>query len=90
MKLWGGRFSKETDALVEAFNASIGFDRRLYEEDIRGSMAHCRMLAACGIIEQAEADAIIAGLAEIREEIAAGKMEFTAALEDIHMHIEKD
>src|SRR5690606_10860824 len=67
----------------------IGFDRRLYEEDIRGSMAHCRMLAACGIIEQAEADAIIAGLAEIREEIAAGKMEFTAALEDIHMHIEK-
>jgi len=74
---------------VEAFNASIGFDRRLYEEDIRGSMAHCRMLAACGIIEQAEADAIIAGLAEIREEIAAGKMEFTAALEDIHMHIEK-
>jgi len=89
MKLWGGRFSKETDALVEAFNASIGFDRRLYEEDIRGSMAHCRMLAACGIIEQAEADAIIAGLAEIREEIAAGKMEFTAALEDIHMHIEK-
>lgn len=89
MKLWGGRFSKETDALVEAFNASIDFDRRLYEEDIRGSMAHCRMLAACGIIPRAEAEAILAGLAEIREEIASGEMKFTAALEDIHMHIEK-
>lgn len=89
MKLWGGRFSKDTDALVEAFNASINFDKRLYEEDIRGSMAHCRMLAACGIIEQSEADAILAGLAEIREEIGRGEMEFTSALEDIHMHVEK-
>ncbi len=66
MKLWGGRFSKETDALVEAFTASIAFDKRLYEEDIRGSMAHCRMLAACGIITREEADSILRGLEEIR------------------------
>ncbi|NLN06086.1 MAG: argininosuccinate lyase [Firmicutes bacterium] len=89
MKLWGGRFSKETDALVEAFTASIAFDKRLYEEDIRGSMAHCRMLAACGIITREEADSILRGLEEIRGEIERGEMAFTAALEDIHMHIEK-
>lgn len=89
MKLWGGRFSKETDKLVEAFTASIPFDKRLYEEDIRGSMAHCKMLAACKIIAQDEADAITAGLAEIREEIARGDMEFSLSLEDIHMHVEK-
>lgn len=89
MKLWGGRFSKETDALVEAFNASIPFDKRLYAEDIRGSMAHCRMLAARGIIDRDDADKILAGLAEIKEEIDRGEMEFTLSLEDIHMHVEK-
>ncbi|MDW7651610.1 MAG: argininosuccinate lyase [Bacillota bacterium] len=89
MKLWGGRFSKETDALVEAFTASIPFDKRLYDEDIRGSIAHCRMLAACGILTKDEAEAILAGLAVIREEIERGEMEFDLSLEDIHMHIEK-
>ncbi|HZK24853.1 MAG TPA: argininosuccinate lyase [Oscillospiraceae bacterium] len=89
MKLWGGRFNKETDALMEAFNASIGFDQRLYAEDIGGSTAHCRMLAACGIITQAEADLIINGLQDIQAEIERGEFEFTVALEDIHMHVEK-
>jgi len=88
VKLWGGRFAKETDALVEAFNASISFDQRLYAEDICGSMAHCRMLAACGIIEAADAEKILVALAEIREEIRRGEMEFLLSLEDIHMHVE--
>lgn len=88
MKLWGGRFAKETDGLVEAFNASISFDRRLYAEDISGSMAHCRMLAACGIITADDAEKILAGLSEIREEIERGEMEFLSSLEDIHMHVE--
>lgn len=88
MKLWGGRFSKETDALVEEFTASILFDRRLADEDIRGSMAHCRMLAACGIIAQDEAEQILSGLGEIREEISRGELQFSPSLEDIHMHIE--
>ena len=61
-KLWGGRFSGETDALVEAFNASIDFDRRLYAEDIEGSIAHAGMLAAQGIISTDDRDAVIAGL----------------------------
>ncbi|MCR3922279.1 MAG: lyase family protein, partial [Firmicutes bacterium] len=89
MKLWGGRFSKATDELVETFNASIGFDQRLYEEDIRGSIAHARMLGACDIIAQEEAELIITGLTEILAEIERGEMEFTVALEDIHMHVEK-
>ncbi len=89
MKLWGGRFNKETDALVEEFTASIFFDRRLAEEDIRGSMAHCKMLAASGIIAEEEGAAILAALAEINEEIKRGEMEFSYSLEDIHMHVEK-
>jgi argininosuccinate lyase len=89
VKLWGGRFSKDTDALVEQFTASIAFDRRLAEEDILGSMAHCRMLSACGIISVDERDAILSGLTEIRDEIRRGELEFSAALEDIHMHVEK-
>ncbi|EEG77386.1 argininosuccinate lyase [Dethiobacter alkaliphilus] len=89
MKLWGGRFAKETDALVEEFNASIPFDKRLYEEDIRGSMAHCRMLANQGIICGDEAEQILAGLAVIKEEMDRGEVEFSLALEDIHMHVEK-
>ncbi|MBS4029816.1 MAG: argininosuccinate lyase [Clostridiales bacterium] len=89
MKLWGGRFNKETDALVEEFTASIFFDHRLAEEDIRGSMAHCKMLAACGIIAQEEADTMLAGLTEISDEIKRGEMEFFPSLEDIHMHVEK-
>ena len=88
-KLWGGRFTKTTDQLVEAFNASIQFDQRLYREDIRGSMAHARMLAAVGILTQEEVTAIVEGLAAIRAEIDAGTFEFSVALEDIHMNIEK-
>jgi argininosuccinate lyase len=88
VKLWGGRFTKETDKLVEAFNASILFDQRLYEEDIRGSMAHCRMLAKCGIITGDDADLMLKGLAEIKDEIDRGEMVFSLSLEDIHMHVE--
>ena len=88
MKLWGGRFQKETDNLVNDFNASIQFDERLYREDIAGSMAHAAMLAQCGIISQADAEAIRKGLQGILEDVEAGKVEFTAENEDIHMNVE--
>ena len=88
MKLWGGRFHKETDDKVNDFNASIQFDARLYRQDITGSMAHAAMLGRQGIIDKAEADKIIAGLAEILADIEAGKVEFTADNEDIHMNVE--
>ena len=88
MKLWGGRFEKETDRLVNQLNASIGFDQRLYREDIQGSMAHAAMLGAQGIISQEDAKAIQDGLAGILADIEAGKIEFTADHEDIHMNVE--
>ena len=88
MKLWGGRFQKDTDQLVNALNASISFDQRLYREDITGSMAHAQMLADCGIISQEDAAAIIDGLQGILADIEAGKVEFTAENEDIHMNVE--
>ena len=88
MKLWGGRFSKETDTLANDFQSSIHFDQRLYREDIRGSMAHAEMLAAQGVISQADKHAIQQGLAGILTDIEAGKVEFTPANEDIHMNIE--
>ena len=88
MKLWGGRFQKDTDQLVNELNASISFDQRLYREDITGSMAHAQMLADCGIISQEDAAAIQAGLAGILADIEAGKVEFTADNEDIHMNVE--
>jgi len=87
-KLWGGRFAKETDDLVNDFNASIQFDQRLYKEDITGSMAHAAMLAAQGIISEADKDAILTGLQGILEDVEAGKVEFTAENEDIHMNVE--
>ena len=87
-KLWGGRFSKNTNELVDAFNASIDFDKRLYHEDIRGSMAHARMLAKCGIIPAEDGEKIIAGLKEILADIEAGNFEFSVDLEDIHMNVE--
>ena len=87
-KLWGGRFSKDTNALVDAFNASIDYDKRLYHEDIRGSIAHAHMLAKVGIISQEDAAAIEKGLKEILGEIQAGKFNFSTELEDIHMNIE--
>ena len=74
MKLWGGRFQKDTDQLVNALNASTSFDQRLYREDITGSMAHAQMLADCGIISQEDTAAIIDGLQGILEDIEAGKV----------------
>jgi len=87
-KLWGGRFNAPTDELVEAFTASIDFDRRLYREDIAGSIAHASMLAAQGIIPTADCDAIVTGLEAIRAEIDAGTFAFRADREDIHLNIE--
>ncbi len=89
MKLWGGRFAKETDHLTEDFHSSISFDQRLYYEDILGSIAHAAMLGKQGIISQAEADILIVALQEILADIAAGKVIFEVAAEDIHMNIEK-
>ena len=88
MKLWGGRFSKETDSLANDFQSSIHFDQRLYREDIQGSLAHSEMLAAQGVISQADKDAIQKGLTEILADIEAGKVEFSPANEDIHMNVE--
>ncbi len=88
-KLWGGRFSKETSKLVDQFNASIGFDCRLWEHDIRGSIAHASMLGKCGIIPQADAEAIVVGLRGIEDDIRVGQVEFDVSAEDIHMNIEK-
>ncbi len=87
-KLWGGRFEKTTEKVVEKFTSSIDFDKKLYEEDVEGSIAHVRMLAKTGIISDDEADVIIGGLLEIKHEIQEGRFEFCAELEDIHMHIE--
>ncbi len=87
-KLWGGRFSKQTNELVEAFNASIHFDKRLYNEDIRGSKAHATMLAKCGMISEEEAQQIINGLDEILKDIENDNFAFEQSLEDIHMNIE--
>jgi len=88
MKLWAGRFTKATDKLTEDFNASIEVDRRMYRQDIEGSIAHAAMLARQGIISQAERDQIVAGLKEIREELEAGQLEFSVEAEDVHMNIE--
>ena len=88
MKLWSGRFGKETDALVNDFNASIQFDQRLYKEDITGSLAHAKMLGDCGIISQEDVTAITEGLKGILADVEAGKVEFTADNEDIHMNVE--
>ena len=88
MKLWSGRFGKDTDALVNDFNASIQFDQRLYKEDITGSMAHAKMLGACGIISMKDVAAILEGLQSILADVEAGKVTFTADNEDIHMNVE--
>ena len=90
MKLWAGRFQKETDTLVNDFNSSITFDARLYQEDIAGSMAHAAMLGKQGIIEPHEAEKIIAGLQAILADIEAGQVEFSLDNEDIHMNIEAE
>ena len=87
-KLWGGRFSKNTNELVDAFNASIEFDKRLYHEDICGSIAHATMLGRAGIIPQSDAEEIVTGLKQILADIEAGNFSFEVSLEDIHMNIE--
>uniref|UniRef100_A0A7C4MLR9 Argininosuccinate lyase n=1 Tax=Desulfatirhabdium butyrativorans TaxID=340467 RepID=A0A7C4MLR9_9BACT len=87
-KPWDGRFSEKTDRSVELFTASIDVDKRLYSQDIEGSIAHCRMLAKQGIISEEEASTLIEGLSAIQREIQRGHFEFDPALEDIHMHIE--
>jgi argininosuccinate lyase len=88
MKLWDGRFSKATDALVDDFNSSIFFDQRLYKQDIEGSIAHVNMLGKQGIIKVDEAELIKKTLKEILADIEAGKVEFDVAAEDIHMNVE--
>lgn len=84
MKLWGGRFTKETNQLVHNFNASLSFDQKFYEEDIEGSIAHVTMLAEQGILTNEDKEAIIGGLQSIRDDIRDGKLVFTEEHEDIH------
>ena len=86
--MWGGRFAAGPDAIMEAINASIGFDQRMAAQDIQGSRAHAAMLAATGIITDTDAAAIGEGLLTVLSEIEAGKFEFSTALEDIHMNVE--
>ena len=87
-KPWGGRFSEPTDAFVERFTASVGFDQRLYHHDITGSLAHARMLAKVGVLTEQERDQIIEGLKEVRADIEAGRFEWSVSLEDVHMNVE--
>ena len=88
MKLWGGRFSKATDGLVDDFHSSISFDQRLAEQDITGSIAHATMLGEQGIIPQADADKIVEGLRGILADVKAGKVHWMVDAEDIHMNVE--
>ena len=88
-EMWGGRFASGPAAIMEAINASIGFDRKLYAEDIAGSQAHARMLAEKGIISREDQEKIAHGLNTILAEIEAGKFEFSTRLEDIHMNVEQ-
>ncbi|MFC5586203.1 argininosuccinate lyase [Nitratireductor kimnyeongensis] len=87
-RMWGGRFASGPDAVMEAINASIGFDKKLYAQDIRGSLAHAAMLAKTGIISAEDEKKIAHGLNTILSEIEAGKFTFSAQLEDIHMNVE--
>jgi len=87
-KLWGGRFNEPTDAFVEDFTASVGFDRRLYRQDIAGSIAHATMLARAGVLSEDDAKSIVAGLEAIRDDIEAGRFDWSVGLEDVHMNIE--
>ena len=87
-QLWGGRFTKETDRLVYDFNASIGFDRRMYRQDIQGSIAHVTMLARQGVLTDEERDAIISGLKQILADVENGNLEITSEYEDIHSFVE--
>lgn len=88
-KPWGGVFDAATDARVEAFSESVSYDRRMYQQDIRGSVAHATMLAAVGVLTDDERSQIVEGLTQIGWEIAAGRFEFKQELEDVHMNIER-
>lgn len=87
-KPWAGRFTEATDAFVEAFTASVGFDKRLYKHDIMGSVAHARMLAHVGVLTADECQMIVNGLQEIERDIERGAFEWRVSLEDVHMNIE--
>ncbi|MGB1027670.1 MAG: argininosuccinate lyase, partial [Rhodospirillaceae bacterium] len=86
--IWGGRFDSGPSAVMEAINASIDFDKRLYAQDIAGSRAHCTMLAAVGLLNEADAAAILGGLDSVEAEIEAGTFPFRTEFEDIHMNVE--
>jgi argininosuccinate lyase len=88
-KMWGGRFAEGPSAIMAEINASIGFDRRLFAQDIAGSKAHATMLAKQKIISKEDASFICKGLDSVLEEIRGGKFKFSAALEDIHMNVEQ-
>ncbi len=88
--LWGGRFSEATDAFVQRFTASVGFDQRMYRQDIRGSIAHATMLASVGVLTEAEKTAIVDGLTAIQADIDAGQFQWLVELEDVHMNIESE
>ncbi len=90
MALWAGRFKKEINADVNAFNSSISFDARMYKHDIMGSQAHAKMLAKQGIISRQDLDEILQGLNDILQEIEEGKLLFDPEAEDIHMFIEAE
>ncbi|MCH2096023.1 MAG: argininosuccinate lyase, partial [Rhodobacteraceae bacterium] len=87
-QMWGGRFSAGPDAIMEAINASIGFDQRMAAQDIAGSRAHAAMLGATGIVDPSDVEAIRKGLLTVLSEIETGQFEFSTALEDIHMNVE--
>lgn len=88
-KLWGGRFQKSTDKKVDDFNSSIRFDKRMYKQDIKGSIAHATMLGKQGVIPMEDSNKIVAELKNILRDIDDGKIEFEIDAEDIHMNIEK-
>lgn len=86
-QLWGGRFTKETDQLVYNFNASISFDQKFYAQDMRGSIAHVKMLAKQGILTEDERDQIIAGIEGILSDVERGVLEISDKYEDIHSFV---
>ncbi len=90
MVMWAGRFKKEIDKRTNDFNSSISFDKRMYKQDITGSIAHATMLGKCGIIAKEESDKIIAELKNILSDLESGKLEFDMEAEDIHMFIESE
>src|SRR2546423_14208390 len=88
-QLWSGRFTEPVDEQVKRFTASVGFDKRLAKQDIRGSLAHARMLAACGILARRDLTAIERGLARIGREIDRGRFKWSLEAEDVHFNIER-